>query len=73
MVNKKKRLLELVTTISSYMVSLGANVSYKIARKQVIEVIKNGKAKEKFYEWISNQGGDLSSVVLSENKANCKV
>ena len=54
------------------MVSLGANVSYKIARKQAIEVIKNGKAKEKFYEWISNQGGDLSSVVLSENKAIVK-
>lgn len=69
---QEKRLLELVTTISSYMVSLGANVSYKIARKQVIEVIKNGKAKEKFYEWISNQGGDLSSVVLSENKAIVK-
>lgn len=69
---QEKRLLELVTTISSYMVSLGANVSYKTARKQVIEVIKNGKAKEKFYEWISNQGGDLSSVVLSENKAIVK-
>lgn len=69
---QEKRLLELVTTISSYMVSLGANVSYKIARKQVIEVIKNGKAKEKFYEWISNQGGDLSGVVLSENKAIVK-
>lgn len=69
---QEKRLLELVTTISSYMVSLGASISYKKARKQVVEVIKNGKAKEKFYEWISNQGGDLSGVVLSENKVIVK-
>ena len=32
------------------------------AREKLIEVMKNGKATEKFKEFLSNQGGDGSIV-----------
>ena len=36
--------------------------SMEEAREMLIEVIKNGKAIEKFKEFLSNQGGDASVV-----------
>lgn len=67
-----KRFMDLVVSISSHMVSLGKNISYKKAVKEVNEVITNGEAKAKFYEWINAQGGQIEKVILSENKLEVK-
>lgn len=67
-----KRFMDLVVSISSHMVSLGKNISYKKAVKEVNEVITNGQAKAKFYEWINAQGGQIEKVILCENKLEVK-
>lgn len=61
-------LTELVLTLGSHMVCLaGKAESEEEARKKLIEVIKNGKAIEKFKLFVTNQGGD-SSVVDNPDK-----
>lgn len=62
-----ERLFKLVLTVSSYMVSLGKNISLKKSKKLCLEVLLNGKARDKFYEWISNQGGDISKISVAKN------
>ena len=64
----EKRLYDLAIYISSYMVSVGKNITYKKARKLVVESINTGLAKDKFYEWIKYQGGDLSSFEIKAHK-----
>lgn len=70
--NRDERLFKLVLTISSYMVSLGKKISLNKARKLCLEVLNNGKARDKFYEWISNQGGDISKISVAENVLEVK-
>lgn len=65
--NRDERLFKLVLTISSYMVSLGKKISLNKARKLCLEVLNNGKAKDKFYEWISNQGGNINKINVAKN------
>jgi len=56
-------LTELVLTLGSQMVVLAKKaVSMKAARQMLTEVIENGKAIEKFKEFLSAQGGDASVV-----------
>lgn len=56
-------LTELVLTLGSHMVCLaGKAESDEEARKKLIEVMKNGKAIEKFKLFVTNQGGDASVV-----------
>lgn len=56
------RLKELVVNISSNMVSLGKKINFKKARELVLQSLKNGIAKEKFYEWIKSQKGDVTRL-----------
>lgn len=65
--NKDKRLEEVVTTIAIHLVSLGKNISLNAAKKEVEEVINNGKAKDKFYEWIKEQGGNIKELEINAN------
>ncbi|AIW39338.1 pyrimidine-nucleoside phosphorylase [Bacillus velezensis] len=54
---------ELVLTLGSQMVVLAKKAeSLEEARTMLQEVMKNGKALEKFKEFLSNQGGDASVV-----------
>ncbi|MBR0605280.1 pyrimidine-nucleoside phosphorylase [Bacillus safensis] len=54
---------ELVLTLGSQMVVLAKKAdSLDEAREKLIEVMKNGKALEKFKEFLENQGGDSSIV-----------
>lgn len=56
-------LTELVLTLGSHMVCLAGKAdSLEDARKKLKEVIKNGKALEKFKKFLANQGGDSSIV-----------
>ena len=69
---REKRLEELVINISSNMVSLSKNIPYEDATKEVIEVLNNGKAKDKFYEWIKVQGGNIEKLKLGTKKVELK-
>ncbi len=54
---------ELVLTLGSQMVVLAKKAeTLEEARTKLQEVMKNGKALEKFKEFLSNQGGDASVV-----------
>ncbi|QKN77004.1 pyrimidine-nucleoside phosphorylase [Bacillus pumilus] len=54
---------ELVLTLGSQMVVLAKKAeTLDEAREKLIEVMKNGKALEKFKEFLENQGGDGSIV-----------
>ncbi|PDZ43136.1 pyrimidine-nucleoside phosphorylase [Bacillus wiedmannii] len=56
-------LTELVLVLGSQMVVLAKKANtLEEAREMLIEVMKNGKATEKFKEFLSNQGGDSSIV-----------
>ena len=72
--NKKGFLYDLCTILSSYMVSLGLNISYDEAKVKVITNIENGNAYKKFEEFIKYQNGDLSllpkPLLKCEIKAN---
>ena len=69
---REKRLEELVVTLASYMVSLGKSISYEEARLSVLEVLSSGKAKDKFYEWIRVQGGNIDEISLGDKKIEFK-
>ncbi|WP_414054809.1 pyrimidine-nucleoside phosphorylase [Macrococcus equi] len=56
-------LTELVLTLGSQMVVLAGKAdNLEAAREKLQEVIRNGKALEKFKTFLSNQGGDPSVV-----------
>ena len=62
------RLKELILTLSSYMIHLGKDISLNEAIKEVNNLLKSGKAKFKFKEWITNQKGDLTKLKFSNEK-----
>ena len=57
-----KRLYELSVYISSLMISSAKNISMSNAKKLVINLLESGHAKNKFYEWIKNQNGDITKL-----------
>ena len=60
--NREKRIEKLVIALASEMVSIGKEISIEEAETKVKEVLENGMARDKFYEWIANQGGSLSKM-----------
>jgi len=69
--NKKGPLYELCVELSSYMVSLGLNISYEEAKENVIKNIENGNAYNKFIEFVNYQKGDLEK--LPEPLLKCEI
>ncbi|MGH1091200.1 pyrimidine-nucleoside phosphorylase [Bacillus mycoides] len=66
-------LTELVLVLGSQMVVLAKKENtLEEAREMLIEVMKNGKATEKFKEFLSNQGGDSSIVDNPEKMPQAK-
>lgn len=66
-------LTELVLVLGSQMVVLGKKANtLEEAREMLKEVMKNGKAIEKFKEFLSNQGGDSSIVDHPEKLPQAK-
>lgn len=63
-----KRLYNLIITLASTMVSVGTNKTYRKSKELVLETLKNGNAKKKFYEWISYQKGDISKLKVDAKK-----
>lgn len=66
-------LTELVLVLGSQMVVLAKKANtLEEAREMLIEVMKNGKATEKFKEFLNNQGGDSSIVDKPEKMPQAK-
>ncbi|EJR60552.1 pyrimidine-nucleoside phosphorylase [Bacillus cereus VD115] len=66
-------LTELVLVLGSQMVVLAKKANtLEEACEMLIEVMKNGKATEKFKEFLSNQGGDSSIVDNPEKMPQAK-
>lgn len=53
-------LSEVCITLSAEIVSRKSGKSFGDCREMVVEVLRNGKAKAKFLQWIEMQGGDPS-------------
>jgi len=69
--NKKGFLYDLCIELSSYMVSLGLDISYNDAKNMVITNLENGSAYNKFIEFINYQNGDINS--LSNALLKCEI
>ena len=70
--NKEGNLKDLCIELSSYMVSLGLNITYKEAKEKVLENLKNGSAYDKFLELIKTQHGNINSLPKATNKYEIK-
>ncbi|AEC46130.1 thymidine phosphorylase [Mesomycoplasma hyorhinis] len=55
-----------VASCVELMMLVNKKLTEKVATEKVLEVLKNNKALEKFYELVENQGGDLE--LLKSNK-----
>lgn len=62
---KRSALLDLSIHLSSILLTYSLNIDMKEAEDKVNEVLNNGSALKKFYEFVENQGGDLSKVSVS--------
>ena len=57
-----KRLYDLSVYISSLMISSAKKISFDSAKKLVINLLESGHARNKFYEWIKYQGGNIAKI-----------
>lgn len=64
--NGPEDLTELSLELSAYMISLSLGLEYPEAKEKAKSVLYSGEALDKFSEWISAQGGDISDA-LSED------
>lgn len=69
---KKGKLTDLAIKISSEMVSASKEISYLDAKREVLEVLENGLAYNKFLEFVKYQGGDINTLLVSEYKQEIK-
>ncbi len=58
----EKRLYDLSVYISSLMISSAKNISFTKAKKLVINLLESGHARNKFYQWIKYQGGNITKL-----------
>lgn len=70
--NKQGNLRNLCIEISSYMVSLGLNISYEESKEKVLENLSSGKAYDKFLELINAQHGNINDLPKENNKYEIK-
>lgn len=70
--NKEGNLKDLCIELSSYMVSLGLNISYEESKEKVLESLNNGAAYNKFLELINTQHGNIELLPKDNNKYEIK-
>ena len=63
---EKNKLREASVEVAGNLASMYLNISYEEAYNCASEVLDNNKAYEMFKTWISNQGGDLSKLNISD-------
>ncbi len=66
--NGPKDLEDLVIELGSLMVSFGKKIPLEEAKRVVYDNLHNGKAYEKFEQWVSAQGGKLDMFGSADNK-----
>lgn len=64
--NIDSNLKKLCIELSTYMVSLGLNISYEEAKSKVLEVLNNKMAYNKLLEFVSYQNGDITKLPKSK-------
>jgi len=64
---KGSYLYNVCVELASNMVSMAFGDSLEDSKKMVIENLNNGQAYEKFLELVKRQGGDITSLTVSEN------
>ena len=62
---RKGKLYDLCLDISANMISLSKGISYDEALSEATEALTSGRAFKKFEEFVKMQGGDLSSLEVS--------
>ena len=65
-------LTSLVIELATLMTAYGLNISEEEAKEKVKENLYNGKAYEKFKEWVNAQGGDENQIEVSEKVLEIK-
>ena len=71
--NKEKgHLLDLSIDLATKMVSLGKEISETDAKKEVLENLENGKALNKFIEFVKYQDGNLEELTIESKVYNIK-
>ena len=65
-------LTDLVINLATLMTAYGLNISEEEAKAKVKENLYNGKAYEKFKEWVKAQGGDENQIEVSEKYVEIK-
>lgn len=60
------KLRDVSLEVASTLVSMYYDISYDDGYKRCLDVLNNGLAYDMFNKWISNQGGDLSKVKVSD-------
>ncbi len=70
--NKEGNLRDLCIELSSYMVSLGLNITYEEAKQKVLDNLNNGSAYNKFIELITTQHGNIELLPKENNKYEIK-
>lgn len=70
--NKMCNLYKLCIELSSYMVSLGLNIDYTVAKNKVLDSINSGKAYNKFLEFVKYQKGDINNLPSALYKCEIK-
>lgn len=63
---EKNKLRETSLEVAGNLASMYLNISYEEAYNRASEILDNNKAYEMFKTWISNQGGDLSKLKISD-------
>lgn len=69
---KEGPLKDLCIELSTHMVSLGLNISYKEAKTKVLTNLNNGTAYQKFLELVKYQHGNLSKLPHAKTKYEIK-
>ena len=67
-----ERFTKLCLILSSYIVSIGKNISLEDAFDEVIEKFNSKEALNKFYEFIKCQGGDINTLEYGKYKLEIK-
>lgn len=62
-----KDLTNLVIELGTLMVSFGLGISTEEAKEKVKENLFNGKAYDKFVEWVTRQGGNISKIEIGKH------
>ena len=70
--NGDERFTKLCLVLSSYMVSIGKNISLEDAFDEVVEKFNSKEALNKFYVFIKYQGGDINTLEYGKYKLEIK-